>query len=180
MTLLVRMFLVAIGVAAMACDRSPTAPSRPDPPIFSLRPGSYTLTIVAAPLPSAAPNPCIEATTSADRVVVPVTVEAIGKAWRIRPVGDADLGLVATVDSPSRNALVGPVDGRARDVGSGVVVTISQLQTPEGFAPIGPPSLFGSLEREDAASGIVNGQVRFSLGAGHRVCATNTWRLEPR
>lgn len=167
--------------ASSACDRSPTGPSAPDPPAFSLRPGSYALTIGVDARSSSGPaNPCTEATTAADRVVIPVTVDLDGSTWRVRPVADADLGLAAALQSPSRNLLVGPVEGRARDLNTGVVVSVSQRPPILGLASFAPPSLFGTLEGADLVSGIVNGEVRFTLAGGTRVCSSNLWRLDPR
>lgn len=181
MTLRARVLPLLLSVlSTLDCDRSPTAPSSPEPPSYSLRAGNYVLTIAVRSTISAPPNPCVEVTTAADRAAVPVVVEPQQGKWRVRPIVEADLGLVATLESPSRNLLIGPIEGRARDIETGVIVSIEGLAAVPGFTSSSPPSLFGSLMAANVADGAVNGQVRFSGGNGSRVCAANVWRLDPR
>lgn len=174
-----RVLACAATLAAAGCGDSPTEPSRV-PPAYSLRAGNYTLTIAAAASSATTSNPCTVATTAAARAAIPVTVEEVATTWRIRPTADADLGLAATLTSSMQNLLTGPVEGQARDIGSGVVVTVSAIPPIPPFSPGGPSTLLGSLEGENLGSGLVNGEVRFSLGNGVRTCAVNNWRLEPR
>jgi hypothetical protein len=175
-----RVLAIASLAGMLACDGAPTAPSAPVPPAFGLSPGSYLLTMAVRTTVGVPLNPCVENTSSADRAAIPVVVEADQGKWRVRPTAESDLGIVATLESPSRNLVVGPIEGRARDTATGVIVSIDALAAVPGFTSPGPPSLFGSVMADNVADGAINGYVRFSSNDGSRACAANVWRLEPR
>jgi hypothetical protein len=173
--------IVGLSLVMAACGDSPTAPSSTAQPRFTMAMGHYTLTIAVTPLSASVPrNPCLEITSAADRAAIPVSVERMADSWQVRPIAAADLGLMATLQSPEPNTLIGPVQGQARDPQTGVTVTISDPPAIPGFPALGPATLFGSLERPDVSTGVVNGQVRFNLGLEGRTCSVNEWRLEPR
>lgn len=170
------------ALVAAGCNDTPTAPSPPPTPAFTLAPGRYTLTIAVGTRPGTpTTNPCREATTATDRAAVPVTVSAESGRWRMTPDEEADLGLVVTLESLGRNALAGPIRGRARDASGGVVVSVEDLPVVPGLtsAPY-PASMFGSLTAANLVDGVLTGDVTFTDGTGRRSCASVLWSLEPR
>lgn len=174
-----RLLLLSGMLVGAGCNDSPTEPS-PVAPTYGLRAGDYTLTVSVASSSMGIPTSCLETTAAADRTAIPVIVQSTGRSWQVRPVAEADLGLLVNFESPGQNALVGLVEGAARDLGTGVTVTFAPFPVLPGFASLGPASLFGRLEADNVGGGTVNAQVRFSQGTGARQCSVHTWRLEPR
>ena len=114
-----------------------------------------------------------------DTVSVPVTVTAITGGWRVKPAGDADLGLVALLQMAGPTTIYGPIFGQARDPDTGVVVTITP--SIDTYSPTQSDAMLdGTMSSRAFAAGDVSGSVQFSFGGKARWCSPNRWILHPR
>jgi hypothetical protein len=141
--------------------------------------GHYTLTVYVPKGAAGEHVICVQENAVADTVSIPVVVNVIDGGWRITPIGEANLGLVALLELVGPTAVVGPVLGQARDPQTGVVVSISPLYS--AYTPTqGDALLEGTLASRNFAAGLVNGSVQFSVGGEARWCSPNYWILRPR
>jgi hypothetical protein len=168
-----------VVLAASAACSDVASPTRVPSGPLGLLAGDYTLTVYVPKGTAGEHVICVEKSAVADTASIPVVVNAIGNIWRITPVGDANLGLVALLQLSGPTAVFGPVLGQARDPLTGVVVSISPLYS--AYTPTqGDALLEGTLASRNFAAGIVNGSVQFAVGGAARWCSPNYWILRPR
>ena len=146
---------------------------------LGLIPGSYTLTIYVPKGAAGEHVICVEENAVPDTASIPVTVSLVDGIYRVTPVGDANLGLVALMQYLPPTVIYGPVLGQARDPATGVVVTISPMFDPY-YPTQGDAMLSGMLGARNFAAGSVTGSVQFSIGGAARWCNPNSWILRPR
>ena len=167
-------------ILAMAgCQQtSPSTPSVQGSP-YSLMPGEYTMTIYV-PGPSSGINVvCVQENAVPDTASFPVGVSLVTGGWRIQPVGEANLGLVALLAPYSVTVVAGPVFGQARDLSTGVVVSISPAIAVD--SPVQTDAwLDGTVANPAFAAGYLAGDVQFALGSAARFCRPVRWMLRKR
>lgn len=174
---------LVIGCAAIlvcaGCQASPSSPTLGSTGPYALLPGDYTLTIYVPVSSSSAHVVCVEDNTVPDTASFPVAVAAVIGGWRLQPVGEANLGLVAWLASYGATAIGGPILGQARDPDTGVVVAVSPLLAPNTSTQA-DATLQGTLAGPTFAAGVVAGDVQFSLSGIARFCRPNYWILRRR
>ena len=165
-------------MATLAGCSGVASPTRVPSGPLGLVAGNYTLTVYVPKGAAGEHVICVEKNDVADTVSIPVVVSVIGGGWRITPIGDANLGLVALLELFGPTVVSGPVLGQARDPQTGVVVSISPLYS--AYTPTqGDALLEGTLASRNFAAGLVNGSVQFSVGGKARWCSPNYWILRP-
>jgi hypothetical protein len=176
-----RRWLVSAGavMATLVGCSGGASPTRVPSGPFGFVAGDYTLTVYVPKGAAGEHVICVEKNDVADTVSIPVVVSVIGGGWRITPIGDANLGLVALLQLAGPTTVFGPVLGQARDPKTGVVVSISPLYS--AYTPTQVDAqLEGTLASRNFAAGLVNGSVQFSVGGDARWCSPNYWILRPR
>jgi len=168
-----------LGLAAAVNSCTPTSPSAWAASPYSLLAGDYTLVVYVPKGDAGKYVICVEDNEVPDTVSVPVTVTAITGGWRVKPAGDADLGLVALLQMADPTTIYGPIFGQARDPATGVAVTISPSIDP--YSPTQSDAMLGGTMYNRAfAAGSIAGSVQFSLGGKARWCSPNSWILHSR
>jgi len=166
-------------IATVAGCSGVASPSRVPSGPLGLVAGNYTLTVYVPKGAAGEHVICVQENAVADTVSIPVVVNVIDGGWRITPIGEANLGLVALLELFGTNVVSGPVLGQARDPQTGVVVSISPLYS--AYTPTqGDALLEGTLASRNFAAGLVNGSVQFAVGGAARWCSPNYWILRPR
>jgi hypothetical protein len=170
----------ACAVIATAAGCSGVAsPSRVPSGPTGLIAGNYKLTVYVPKGAAGEHVICVQDNAVPDTASIPVVVNVIDGGWRITPVGEADLGLVALLQLFGLTVVSGPVLGQARDPHTGVVVSISPLYGTSSLTQ-GDAMLEGTLASRNFGAGLVNGSVQFSVGGAARWCSPNYWILQPR
>lgn len=168
----------AVMAAFTGCSGVGSPSPVPSGPLGLLA-GDYTLTVYVPKGAAGDHVICVQENAVADTASIPVVVNVMGGGWRITPIGDANLGLVALLQLVGPAAVSGPVLGQARDPQTGVVVSISPLYGAANPTQ-GDALLEGALASRNFAAGLVNGAVQFSVGGAARWCSPNYWILQPR
>jgi hypothetical protein len=161
------------------CSGTPVSPSAALSGEFGLVAGNYTLTIYVPKGAAGEHVICVEENSVPDTASIPVTLSLVDGIYRVSPVGDANLGLVALMQMSGPTSIYGPILGQARDPETGVVVTISPPIDPY-YPTSGDAMLSGLLASRSFAAGGINGSVQFVLGGAARWCSPNNWILRPR
>ncbi len=175
----VRRATAALLFAAAANSCTPTSPTAWSTGPTSLLAGNYTLVVYVPKGDAGKYVICVAENDVPDTASVPVTVTAITGGWRVTPVGDSDLGLVALLQMADPTTIFGPIFGQARDPGTGVVVTITP--SIDAYSPTQSDAMLeGTMSSRAFAAGSVSGSVQFSLGGKARWCSPNRWILHPR
>jgi hypothetical protein len=174
-----RLASVCAVIATVASCSGVASPSRVPSGPTGLVAGNYTLTVYVPKGAAGEHVICVQDNAVPDTASIPVVVNVIGGGWRITPVGEADLGLVALLQLFGLTVVSGPVLGQARDPHTGVVVSISPVYSASN--PLqGDAMLEGTLASRNFGAGLVNGSVQFSVGGAARWCSSNNWILQPR
>ena len=166
-------------IATIAGCSGVASPSRVPSGPTGLIAGNYTLTVYVPKGAAGEHVICVQENAVPDTASIPVVVNVIGGGWRITPVGEADLGMVALLQLFGPTVVSGPVLGQARDPQTGVVVSISPLYSASSPTQ-GDAMLEGTLASRNFAAGLVNGSVQFAVGGAARWCSPNYWILRPR
>ena len=166
-------------IATIAGCSGVASPSRVPSGPTGLIAGNYTLTVYVPKGAAGEHVICVQENAVPDTAAIPVVVNVIGGGWRITPVGEADLGMVALLQLFGPTVVSGPVLGQARDPQTGVVVSISPLYSASSPTQ-GDAMLEGTLASRNFAAGLVNGSVQFAVGGAARWCSPNYWILRPR
>jgi hypothetical protein len=170
--------LVVAAAAGAACQASPSGPSGTATP-YSLRPGSYTMTVYVPRDLAGVQVICVEQNDVPDTASFPVGVSTVAGGWRIQPAGEANLGLVALLSMYGPTVIGGPVFGQARDPDTGVTVSISPSIRPELGLQL-DATLQGTLATAVFGAGVIAGDVQFARGGQARFCSPTYWMLRPR
>jgi hypothetical protein len=174
-----RLALVCLALAAGSNSCTPVSPSAWAKSPYSLLPGDYTLVVYVPKGDAGKYVICVAENDVPDTVSIPVTVTAFTSGWRMTPVGDSNLGLVALLEMADPTTIYGPVLGQARDPSTGVVVTISP-PVDAASATQSDAWLLGTMVSRNFAAGGVSGSVQFSVGGKARWCTPNSWILHAR
>jgi hypothetical protein len=188
-----RAALVAIAVSlSIACGSSPASPNPGNnnmTGVPTVRAGDYLVTVSAASFSAGTPSVCFVLSGGPgaipDVASFTVTVASDGGTFTVRPIGGANLGMIAVLKGASGGMITGPVTGRARDTDSGAMVTFAQL-APATFPGAGSadPTLvgFNTLTPDpNVFSGPVTGALTFAdAGGASYVCAGGSWRMRPK
>lgn len=163
----------------MGCSGTPASPSRALSGQFGLVAGDYLLTIYVPKGAAGEHVVCVDDNRVPDTASIPVTLSLANGVYRVVPVGEANLGLVALMQMSGPTSIYGPILGQARDPDTGVMVTISPPVDPY-YPTSGDAMLSGLLASRNFAAGGINGSVQFALSGAARWCTANNWILRPR
>jgi len=167
---------VCLVLSALAGSCTPVSPSAFMTGPYSLLAGSYTLRIYVPKGDAGKYVVCVAENDVPDTVSIPVTVTATAVGWRLTPIGDSNLGLVALLQMADVTTIYGPVLGSARDPETGVTVAIAPPLDPVS-ATQGDAYLVGTMAARTFAAGSVSGSVQFSIRGQARYCTMNSWIL---